>query len=52
MLAIAPNQIGNEPKAKFLARLEAAGVFVAALSDEGSALLSPQPDELTDKVPF
>jgi hypothetical protein len=43
---------GYEPKAKFLATLEAAGVFVAALSDEGSTLLSPQPDELTDKVPF
>jgi hypothetical protein len=43
---------GYEPKAKFLAALEAAGMFVAALSDEGSASLSPQPDELTDEVPF
>ena len=43
---------GYEPKAKFLAALEAAGMLVAALSDEGSVLLSPQPDELTDEVPF
>ena len=41
-----------EPKVKFLAALEAAGMLVAALSDEGSGLLSPQPDELTDEVPF
>jgi hypothetical protein len=43
---------GYEPKAKFLATLEAAGVLVAELSDDGSALPPPQPDELSDEVPF
>jgi hypothetical protein len=43
---------GYEPKAKFLAALEAAGSLVAELSDDGSALPPPQPDELSDEVPF
>ena len=43
---------GYEAKAKFLAALEAAGVSPPKLVGRWSALAPPQPDELSDEVPF